>query len=92
MSSTNFAKVRTADIRIGVVGLYASGKTVFLTSLINHLRNHDPGRFRLGDGTVTLRKFREHTPEPDWGQFEYERFRDAFVGKCWPGKTRRYCQ
>ena len=31
--------------RIGIVGLYRSGKTVFMTSLINHLSRHDPLRF-----------------------------------------------
>lgn len=35
-------------IRVGVIGMYQSGKTVLLTSLINHLLNHDPDRLPLG--------------------------------------------
>jgi uncharacterized protein len=33
--------------KIGVVGIYNSGKTVFLTSLINHLLHHDSGDFKI---------------------------------------------
>ena len=50
---------RTAERRVGVVGLSYAGKTVFLTSLINHLEHHDADRFRIGDSNeaVTIRKF-----------------------------------
>lgn len=33
--------------KIGVVGIYNSGKTVFLTSLLNHLLHHDPDDFKI---------------------------------------------
>jgi predicted YcjX-like family ATPase len=33
--------------KIGIVGIYNSGKTVFLTSLINHLLHHDAFDFRI---------------------------------------------
>jgi len=33
--------------KIGMVGIYNSGKTVFLTALINHLLHHDPDNFRI---------------------------------------------
>ena len=53
-------KLRTAEYRIGVVGLLYSGKTVLLTSLIDNLKNHDlenqRRRFRIGDGTVMISK------------------------------------
>ena len=35
---------------IGIVGLAWSGKTVFLTSLIQHLQHHDPDKFALQSG------------------------------------------
>src|SRR5688572_15259034 len=41
-------RLKTIEARVGVVGLYNSGKTVLLTSLINHLQDHDPDRFPLG--------------------------------------------
>ncbi len=81
--------LNTVERRIGVVGTYASGKTVFLTSLINHLQEHDPERFRLGEGTVMVRKFQELPPDPGWVAFDYARHRDRIVNHGgWPAKTR----
>ena len=40
-------------IRVAVLGSKGSGKTVFLTSLANHLLNHDPARCPLNGWTVT---------------------------------------
>ena len=40
-------------IRVAVLGSRGSGKTVFLTSLANHLLNHDPQRCPLNGWTVT---------------------------------------
>jgi len=84
-------KIRTAECRVGVVGLYASGKTVFLTSLINHLRDYGEGGFELGSdpkSPARLRKWRELKPDPGWDRFDYEAYRDAFVNKRWPRKTK----
>ncbi|QGJ68820.1 Hypothetical protein PBC10988_4830 [Planctomycetales bacterium 10988] len=56
-------KPGTKHKRIGVVGLLQSGKTVFLTSLIDHLQKHDPERFRLGEvkgGWSGSRKKKDH--------------------------------
>lgn len=36
-------RLRTGTLRIGVTGLSASGKTTFITSLINQLENHQRG-------------------------------------------------
>ncbi len=47
------------DKRVGVVGLYSSGKTVFLTSLINHLSEHDPSLCALNGGKCRVEGFRE---------------------------------
>jgi len=89
-------RVKTTECRIGIVGQYNAGKTVFLTSLINHLEHHDPERFRLGDGTVTINRF-ETVPctEEGWISFNYRGYRDALVHQGrWPEKTRdcsQYC-
>lgn len=81
----------TTERRVGVVGLFAAGKTVLLTSLVNHLADHDPDRFRLGSGRspVALRKFRPAPPTAGWEPFPYAAGRDALVNKGkWPAKTR----
>jgi uncharacterized protein len=90
--------LKTIERRIGVIGPRWSGKTVFLTSLINHLKFHDPPRFVLGNrkrpGEVT--HFRE-LPENDFSArgggglpwFDYEGYRNQFVQNSrWPATTR----
>jgi predicted YcjX-like family ATPase len=86
----DFYKVRTSEYRIAVVGLLAAGKTVFLTSLINHLKAHDPHRFSLGNGQAPpiIRRFREIEPETGWESFPYQRYRDAIISGKWPAKTK----
>lgn len=75
--------------RIALVGTYNSGKTVFLTSLLNHLQYHDPEKFRIGDGiNGTIRKFKALPVPPGTEPFRYEVFRDALVHHgSWPEKT-----
>jgi predicted YcjX-like family ATPase len=81
-------RVKTTECRIGVVGLYNAGKTVFLTSLLNHLESHDPDRFPLGKPGTAIRKFEMRPPDGDWSNFSYATFRDALVhGGKWPDKT-----
>jgi predicted YcjX-like family ATPase len=82
-------RIKTTECRVGVVGLYNAGKTVLLTSLINHLENHDPDRFPLGKPGTSVRKFEPVPPDSGWAAFNYAGFRDALVhsGK-WPEKTR----
>ncbi len=82
-------RLKTTECRVGVVGLYNAGKTVFLTSLVNHLQDHDPDRFRLGNGRGAIRKFRTEPCDSGWASFDAARYRDALVhsGK-WPEKTR----
>lgn len=82
-------RVKTTECRVGVVGLYNSGKTVLLSSLINHLQDNDPDRFGLGGKDTRLRKFTMLPPEDGWDAFNYAGCRDALVhGGRWPGKTR----
>ena len=81
-------RVKTTEARVGVVGLYNAGKTVLLTSLINHLQDHDPDRFPLGSKETRLRKFTVHAPDRDWTAFNYSGHRDALVNAGrWPAKT-----
>jgi len=83
-------KIRIHENRIALIGLSASGKTVFLTSLINHLKDHDPALFPLGkDEKAIIRRFRELEPDQGWSRFEYERQRSKLMEKqAWPGKTK----
>jgi predicted YcjX-like family ATPase len=89
---------KTIERRIGVIGPRWSGKTVFLTALINHLKFHDPPRFILGrrDRPGEATQFRElpETPEVAAGGgglswFDYEGYRNQFVQRGrWPATTR----
>jgi uncharacterized protein len=81
-------RLKTIEARVGVVGLYNAGKTVLITSLINHLQDNDPDRFPLGSKETRIRKFTVLPPDRDWGAFNYSGHRDALVnaGK-WPAKT-----
>src|SRR5471030_3166871 len=82
-------RLKTTECRIGVVGLYNAGKTVFLTSVINHLEHHDPDRFPLGKPGTTIRRFETRPPETGWANFNYAGFRDALVHRGqWPDKTK----
>ena len=81
---------KTAERRIGILGPGWSGKTIFLTSLINHLSCHDPRYFHLGDGRTPaqVRKFRKLPEDRGWPEFEYEKYRERLVHRRWPRKTR----
>jgi predicted YcjX-like family ATPase len=41
-------------IRVGMIGMYQSGKTVLLSALINHLKNHDADRLPLGSDNAGI--------------------------------------
>jgi predicted YcjX-like family ATPase len=81
--------VRQRRIRVGVIGMYRSGKTVLLTSLINHLLNHHPDRLTLGDGQVELGCLKSDLPPADAGfaKFEYGYYRSRLGNRVWPDKT-----
>lgn len=83
-----FLRVKTTECRLGIVGQYASGKSVFLTSLINHLEDNDPGQFAVGTPQTEIRRFTKLPPDPGWTEFPYAANRDYLVhaGK-WPEKT-----
>ena len=75
-------------IRVAVMGSKASGKTVFLTALANHLRDHRPSEFPLGGRIVTWDKYaisgdRLH----GLPLFNYEEARGFLSKGEWPRKT-----
>src|SRR3954453_10415274 len=82
-------RVKTTEARGGVVGLYNAGKTVLLTSLINHLQDHDPDRFALGGPETRLRKFTALPPDDGGEAFNSAGCRAPLVrGGRWPKKPR----
>lgn len=76
--------------RIGVTGLGNAGKSVFLTSLLSHLEEHDPERLALGrDGRAQVRSFRRLPLPPGRSPFDWEACRRTMVESGqWPAKTR----
>jgi predicted YcjX-like family ATPase len=80
--------IKTFKRRIGVTGLSNSGKTVFLTSLINHLKDHDLNKLPIGNGDTSISKFEPHVVGKGKNQFNFERYRDTLVNSGrWPEKT-----
>lgn len=75
---------------LGIVGLGYAGKTVFLTSLLDHIFHHKPGKFRLGaKGDARIGQAGEL---PDSAKasdrFPYQAFRKTLAqGRRWPKKT-----
>jgi len=76
---------------IAVIGLYRSGKTAFITSIINHMKNHSPSDLKLGNGDVQIRFDEEISPYKGMERFPYEEFRADNNGK-WPLKTKTTSQ
>lgn len=80
--------------RVAIVGGSRAGKSVLLTSLLDHLRHFDAARFRLETGTffqrtsLDPRDFTEEPlPEPPT-RFPYEAFRAQVTeAAAWPRKT-----
>jgi len=71
--------------RVGVIGLLQSGKTVLLTSLIAHLRNHDRDALRLdGDEIVGHCELK---PRTRLARFPFEQNRQRLGQGLWPTKT-----
>jgi len=77
---------KTRKFRIGITGIANSGKTVFLTSLIDHLNNPDREKLCLDNGKkCTISGFNEREVND---QFNYTGYREslAYNGQ-WPEKT-----
>lgn len=73
--------------RVGVIGLLQSGKTVLLTSLIDHLRNHDQDALRLDGGETEIVGHRELNPRTTLSRFPFEHIRQRLGQRLWPMKT-----
>ena len=74
-------------IRVAVIGAKESGKTVFLTALTNHLRNHDGELLDLqGWSVVNLDDDSKNTD--DIPSFQYAKAREQLSQGEWPDNTR----
>lgn len=76
---------------IGVVGIGGAGKTVFLTSLLSHLKYHDEKKLKLKTSSkkqAEIIKFKEIEAGMDLAFFELEKCRNTLLAsKSWPDKT-----
>ena len=77
-------------LRVAVLGLESSGKTVFLTSLANHILHHNPRLLRVKNARLVNRQSllagnRGNAPFP---AFPYRQARKALAERRWPDATR----
>ncbi|MDO4583033.1 MAG: YcjX family protein [Planctomycetia bacterium] len=77
---------------IGIVGMGMAGKTVFLTSLLDHLRNHHPQRyphrFDLGEKRISEWEILPFSVSGIWKPFPFEEFRARMANQhLWPQRT-----
>ena len=87
-------KLFRSSYRIAVLGGFQTGKTVFTTALLNHIKHHDPELLKLGkttnDGPIKI-TFDEQMPlygeTSDVDRFPYEEYRNN-ASKKWPKKTK----
>ncbi len=85
----------TPTVRIGVTGLSRSGKTVFITALVNALLKGGrlPAFEAYAQGRIT-RCYLEPQPDDDLPRFAYEEHLESLTAKDrqWPRSTRRISQ
>ena len=69
--------------KIAVIGTVRSGKTVFLTSLINHLMEHNKMDFVINTGEcVQVSNLKEKSiPKHIGKKFGYKAYRNARIGR-----------
>ena len=80
--------IQRQRIRVGVIGMYQSGKTVLLTSLINHLRNHKPECLSLGTGDAEIGFLEDGLGlNKGFDKFRYPDYRHLLGNESWPSKT-----
>jgi predicted YcjX-like family ATPase len=75
--------------RIAITGLAHTGKTVFLTTLISHLKYHDPSTFCAfkDKNDVAVKGFAEVELNDGIGEFDYASHAKAMKTGRWPRKT-----
>ena len=83
-----------SSYRIAVLGGVHTGKTVFTTALLNHIKYHDPKLLKLGktsnDGSIQLtfdEDLRPYGETKDLDKFPYVEYRRE-ASKKWPKKTK----
>lgn len=74
------------QLQIGVVGMYQAGKTVFLTSVLNHLLQHNPARLPVWRWPIQLHCVADDLPT-SFAAFPYQRYRNWLGHGQWPEKT-----
>ncbi|HUQ70482.1 MAG TPA: YcjX family protein, partial [Planctomycetaceae bacterium] len=72
---------------VGVTGLVRSGKTVLLTSLLAHLRNHSPQRLALGRNGTRVTEVRELPLGKHATRFDAVGYRNCLASNRFPPKT-----
>lgn len=85
-------KYLTRYKKIAVAGMARSGKTVFLTSLINHILEHNTEDFRLEPNDAKIVRPRVKAKE-ERDHFQYHSYREDLVRSeeklgAWPLKTK----
>ena len=91
-SSTTRRRICIVNLRVkrknvAFVGLLSAGKSVLLTAIINHLRNHDPDVVPLGATRGALSLLREELLDGGIKAFPYTQNRDLLGNGRWIAKT-----
>jgi len=87
------AKWFRRSYRVAVLGGFQSGKTVFTTAMLNHIRHHDPTRLKLGKASKAGSPALVFDKDlPPYGKasklaaFPYAEYRSE-ASRRWPEKT-----
>ncbi len=89
--------LRTKHRCVGFLGLTGAGKTVFITSLVNHFKDFDSASLPIRTVKKKNMKGNVNVTEVKGGlqprlckhRFDYDVYRDAFKRHKWPEKTRQ---
>jgi predicted YcjX-like family ATPase len=81
------SKPLTRTKTVGIVGLIQAGKTVLLTSLIDHLKNHSPSQFPVGKTGTEICQIRTRVSRFNVETFPYSSFREGLGSAAWPKKS-----
>jgi len=88
------AKWFRRSYRVAVLGGFQSGKTVFTTAMLNHIKHHDPTRLKLGKASkagppalIFDRDLPPYGKATTLAAFPYAEYRSE-ASKRWPQKTK----
>lgn len=84
----DLTQLLVSEQKIAITGIAGGGKTVFLTSLLSHLIEHDPYHFAFGQ-QARVSGFREKKVRPRYGgRLRLDAYRDMLSRRQqWPAKT-----